>query len=94
MFFSFFSFLFIIFHNYSLLTNYFPAFLPSFNLITSSIYLIPLPLYGSGFLNTLILAAISQTNCLSIPSTLINGTPFGHLSTVKVIHLGASYSTG
>jgi hypothetical protein len=51
-------------------------------------------LYGSGFLKALILAAISQTNCLSIPSTLINGTPFGHLSKLTVTHFGASYSTG
>jgi hypothetical protein len=51
-------------------------------------------LYGSGFLNDLILAATSQTNCLSIPSTLIKVAPFGPLSKDTVTPFGASYSTG
>jgi len=32
----------------------------------------PFPLYGSGFLNDLILAETSPTNCLSIPDTFIS----------------------
>lgn len=44
----------------------------------SSLYLIPLPLYGSGGLTLRMLAANSPTNCLSIP--LI----------IKLVLLGAS----
>ena len=31
----------------------------------------PLPLYGSGFLNDLIFDATDPTNCLSLPCTVI-----------------------
>ena len=41
--------------------------LPAFFRIYSSEYLIPFPLYGSGFLNSLILAATCPTSCLLIP---------------------------
>ena len=37
----------------------------------SSEYFIPFPLYGSGFLRLLILAATSPTSCLFIPLTII-----------------------
>jgi len=46
---------------------YYLPVLPAFLIICSQTYLIPLPLYGSGFFFALILAANSQTNCLSIP---------------------------
>lgn len=39
-------------------------------LMTSPLYLIPVPLYGSGFLKALISAAISPTFCLSHPKIL------------------------
>ena len=39
--------------------------------MTSSLYLIPLPLKGSGFLKDLISEAVWPTFCLSIPEILI-----------------------
>ena len=64
--------------------------LPSLRLITSSAYLIPLPLYTSGGLFVLILAAVWPTNSLSIPFTII---VFG-FGTSKEIPAGASNTTG
>ena len=53
-----------------LIKIYFPV-LPSLRLITSSAYLIPLPLYTSGGLFVLITAAVWPTSSLSIPFTII-----------------------
>jgi hypothetical protein len=46
---------------------YLAPVLPAFLIICSPTYLIPLPLYGSGFFFALTLAANSPTNCLSKP---------------------------
>src|SRR5699024_498833 len=50
---------------------YFLPVLPTLRLIVSSTYLIPLPLYGSGALFSLISAANCPTFSLSIPLTMI-----------------------
>ena len=53
------------------------AVLPAFFLTYSSTYLIPFPLYGSGFLSDLIRAATAPTNCLSTPNNVtIGALPF------------------
>ena len=49
------------------------ADLPAFLLICSPTNFIPFPLYGSGFLNDLILAATIPTSCLSCDDNLIIG---------------------
>ena len=69
---------------------YFLPALPSLRLITSSAYLIPLPLYTSGGLFVLTTAAVWPTNSLSIPFTMI---VFG-FGTSNVIPFGCSISTG
>jgi hypothetical protein len=53
--------------------------------------LIPLPLYGSGFFLALILAANSQTNCLSIQETC--KTFFNLSSSFTSNQAGTSIST-
>src|SRR4030065_96307 len=67
----------------------FPA-LPAFLLITSSEYLMPLPLYGSGGLIDLMSAATCPTTCLSGPF-MVTMVCF---STVAVTPLGSSYFIG
>src|SRR5689334_22458787 len=47
------------------------AALPALRRICSSTYLMPLPLYGSGFLMRRIWAAVSPTSCLSMPVTVM-----------------------
>jgi len=56
----------------------------------SSLYLTPLPLYGSGLLYARIFAATSPINCLSIPDNLI----CVGLGISTVIPFGIWYSTG
>src|SRR3990172_1572090 len=67
----------------------FPA-LPAFLLITSSLYFTPLPLYGSGGLIALILAATCPTSCLSAPLSVITVC----FSTAAFIPLGRGKLTG
>src|SRR5438270_2503387 len=50
--------------------GYFPAALPALRRITSSVYLMPLPLYGSGSRSERISAAVCPTSCLSLPVTV------------------------
>ena len=69
--------------------NYFLPVLPTLRLITSSAYLIPLPLYGSGLLLSLISAAYWPTFSLSIPLTIILLS-----STTASSPSGSSISTG
>src|SRR5687767_15930534 len=47
------------------------AALPALRRICSSTYLMPLPLYGSGFLMRRICEAVSPTSCLSMPLTVM-----------------------
>src|SRR5579884_666834 len=63
--------------------------LPAFLRTTSSIYLIPLPLYGSGFLSARIFAANSPTICLSMPLIVMI-----FFSTVTLNPSGIFTSTG
>src|SRR5574340_979973 len=64
--------------------------LPAFLLMTSSAYLMPLPLYGSGLLNALISAATCPTTCLSGP-LIVTRVDF---STTAFTPLGSAYLTG
>src|SRR3972149_2774415 len=64
--------------------------LPAFLRITSSAYLMPLPLYGSGFLKALMSAATWPTSCLSAPLTVMPVC----FSTVALMPLGSSYLIG
>ena len=66
------------------------AVLPTLRLITSSAYLIPLPLYGSGALFALISAAYWPTASLLIPLTMMMFVPSRTVS----IPSGSSISTG
>ena len=58
-------------NHFRTLLIYFLPVLPTLRLITSSAYLIPLPLYGSGLLLSLISAAYWPTFSLLIPETMI-----------------------
>src|SRR3990167_244183 len=80
-------FAFLICHrcNYSAVLACFPAFL----IMCSSMYLIPLPLYGSGLRKLRIRAAVSPTICLSAPSIVII-----FFSTLAVTPSGTSKSIG
>src|SRR6266571_3984596 len=49
-----------------------PAFLPTFRRITSFAYLMPLPLYGSGFRSARSLAAVWPRSALSAPRNVID----------------------
>jgi len=51
--------------------DYLAAALPGLSLISSPKYLIPFPLYGSGFLSAFTFAAYSPRYCLSIPFKVI-----------------------
>jgi hypothetical protein len=68
-----------------------PQVLPAFLLTYSPLYLIHLPLYGSGFLTALTFAAKKPTCCLSIPLIMIAFLIVG--STAIVTHFGACIST-
>src|SRR5207302_5082952 len=49
-----------------------PAFLPTLRRTTSSAYLIPLPLYGSGLRNIRSVAAVCPSSALSAPRSVIS----------------------
>ena len=56
---------------------YLPAALPALRRMYSPLYFTPFPLYGSGFLRPLILAATCPRSCLSEPSKKMRGlSPF------------------
>src|SRR5512135_3448346 len=65
--------------------------LPSLRWITSVLYLMPLPLYGSGFFRLLRFAAIWPTSCLSTPFSVISVCL---ASTVALIPFGIGYTIG
>jgi hypothetical protein len=60
--------------------DYLLAALPGFNLIISSVYLIPAHLYGSGGFIALTLAQVSPNNSLSIDWKHIISLFFGSFS--------------
>src|SRR5713226_9480681 len=68
---------------------FFAPALPALRRMTSSAYLIPLPLYGSGGRTRLIFAAVSPTSSLSAPLTVM-----ALATTAKLIPAGAGTSTG
>src|SRR5262249_4053351 len=64
--------------------------LPALRRITSSAYLMPLPLYGSGLRMERIVAATWPTSCLSMPETMTRLVP----STAKEMPCGGFTWTG